>query len=322
MLEIEQLEREWRRYKLKRYRPFFIATFMIVGFFLIYMFLQELNTTPLEKEKAATTDHMRVRDKETRDASSPATSPQRTEPIRKSSKKDQEILHPVEERARTSTEITMEKGAPQTPSSSTPKKPEKEVVLNPDTAFLSSFEENSGQSSRSSSSIRHEVIRPVAAKRKEKKRNIKYKAVSEYSAAKKSRTVMESSPNTRTGTSTHREVEPVQKEQAGGKLVISKKQTNNTLEYLIERFNQTRDPKLASYIAQSFYKKGNYEETVRWAIIANSIEPASEESWILFAKAKVNLGQKEDAIKALKIYLNQYSSRKVKSYLQTLETGL
>ncbi|WP_457597202.1 CDC27 family protein [Hydrogenimonas sp.] len=116
------------------------------------------------------------------------------------------------------------------------------------------------------------------------------------------------------------ETEP--QSEPSGKLVISTKQTNNTLQYLIDKFNQTRDPKLATYIANSYYKKGAYKETIRWAIMANSLDPASEESWLLFAKAKTKLGQREDAISALKIYLNQYPSKRVKAYLQSLETGL
>ena len=113
----------------------------------------------------------------------------------------------------------------------------------------------------------------------------------------------------------------IQRKSPNKKLSIKSQKTNNTLKTLIERYNKTEDPKLATYIAQSFYKKGNYKETIRWSIIANNLEPGNETSWLLFAKAKVALGQKEDAINALRIYLNQYSSKKIHSYLQTIEAS-
>jgi tetratricopeptide (TPR) repeat protein len=206
---------------------------------------------------------------------------------------------------------------------------EKEIVLNPDTAFLHNFEKKNSSrthiSSKEAQNTLHSHIikkrsdQNIASVSKEKKvREKKIKHINNNNRSHQPQTTMVSNLNNASIEKKSNEGS----EHSGRKLIISTKQTNNTLEYLIERFNQNRDPKLASYIAQSFYKKGNYEETVRWAILANSIDPSSEESWLLFAKAKVQLGQKQDAIKALRIYLNQYTSGKVKAYLHSLETGL
>jgi len=103
-------------------------------------------------------------------------------------------------------------------------------------------------------------------------------------------------------------------------IIISTKKTNKTLEYLINRFHETRDPQLALYIAQSFFRKKAYQECIRWSVMANSINPSNEVSWILFAKAKTALGQKEEAIKALKIYLHQYPSHDAETFLKVLES--
>jgi tetratricopeptide (TPR) repeat protein len=113
---------------------------------------------------------------------------------------------------------------------------------------------------------------------------------------------------------------PMTIEKSNTKLRISTRKTNNTLKFLIERFQKTKDPKLATYIAKSFYNKKKYDEAVRWSVIANSLEPSNEASWLIFAKAKTALHQKEDAINALRIYLNQYPSKRVEAYLNTLES--
>ncbi len=111
------------------------------------------------------------------------------------------------------------------------------------------------------------------------------------------------------------------REMKKGSLLFKTSENNNTLMKLTERFEQNKDPHLATYIALSYFNKKNYRQAARWSIIANSLDPAMEESWLLFAKAKVALGQRRDAIKALKVYLNQYPSKKIESYLNMLEAG-
>ena len=303
MLEIEQLEREWRRYKIRKLRPYLIGAAAVAVAGAAYLFLPHVSIpavpSPQKSEPksvppvqvrvaSATPDTVTAPPSATvgRASSQPAARP-KTAAVPKTR---------VDERT-----------VP-------PRKEEKEIFLAPDTAFLSSFAERRPSVQRP---VREEIIRTRSTP---SSKTGNRQASGTFSKKQKRQ---QTKPSEERPTQTARIApERMEKEKDSGKLLISTKQTNNTLEYLIERFNQTRDPKLASYIAQSFYKKGNYKETVRWAILANSIDPSAEESWMLFAKAKVKLGQRQDAIKALRIYLNQYSSRKVKSYLQSLEDGL
>ena len=55
--------------------------------------------------------------------------------------------------------------------------------------------------------------------------------------------------------------------------------------------------------------------------IANNIDTENEKSWILFAKSKVKLGQKNDAILALKTYLKSNKSQSIQSLLNQIMVG-
>ncbi len=307
MLEIEQLEKEWRIYRLKRLRPYILTSVLIAGAAVSALYWPQLSALA---------------------GRSSASRPDRTETIQKRNEavhitqKEETLSEKKENPAADSLSKTdqkpdrTEKRPPVTKkkadagkTTATVLKEEKEIVLNPDTEFLNDFTQSIGAEKKKSrvvkSAVRHETIPMVPKKPKVSKKETEPK-LTEIEKEPVSNIVVETT-------------KPEPKKRSS--LVIQTKQTNNTLEYLIERFNQNRDPKLATYIAKSFYKKGNYKETVRWSIVANSLDPSGEESWMLFAKAKVKLGQREDAINALRIYLNQYSSKKVKSYLESLESG-
>lgn len=102
------------------------------------------------------------------------------------------------------------------------------------------------------------------------------------------------------------------------KISIASTSGNDTLNRIIKKFSQTNDPKLAVYIANSFYRKGEYQETLKWSKIANQLDHYNEDSWILFAKAKNKLGHKRDAVNVLKAYLEHTPSSRIKQQLNAL----
>ena len=308
MLEIEQLEREWRRYKIKRLQPLMILFGLMGGGIIALVFWPNLQTS----FNAFQPNRSNVAKEEKTAHQKPNTTPKRVV----SSLPTKATVEPKQPRVQKP--IKPEAKPDQTPSQPI----EKSVVLNPDTEFLNSFGRPGSVNNKTENSrkdiVRHETI-PVV---KERPQEARQKNVLGDERLGKAKSFSEKKNNAIQEKTDQKETEESSEPTKSSSLVIQTKQTNNTLDYLIERFNQSRDPKLATYIAQSFYKKGNYQETVKWSVIANSIEPSNEESWLLFAKAKAKLGQREDAISALRIYLNQYSSRKVKSYLESLEGGL
>ncbi len=293
MHEIEKLEKEWRRYKRKKRAPLLIALSVAIFFAGGYLALQNSGTT---------FDALDVKNEYLKKSGDEAPKNHSAKDIYES---ERDSLNESEEKTENITRAESTIVQKEKPSSAnTPKQPlvpeesEKSVVLNPDTDFLDSISSTKSNNkpqkhAKAAESIKHERVskKAVPVKKSDDTQNGEKMAANEDENVKVST------------------------------LQIKSSKTNNTLEYLIGRFNEKRDPKLASYIAQSYYKKGNYNEAARWSVIANSLDPSSEESWLTFARSKAKMGQKEDAIKALKVYLNQYSSKKVKSFLHSLEAG-
>ncbi len=104
------------------------------------------------------------------------------------------------------------------------------------------------------------------------------------------------------------------------KILISSKKIDR-IKYLKDRYKATRKAKYAILLSKEFYKKHNYKLSLKWAIIANDIDSTKEESWLMFAKNKVKLGQKQEAIKALRIYLRSCNSAKVENLLSDIKNG-
>jgi predicted Zn-dependent protease len=96
----------------------------------------------------------------------------------------------------------------------------------------------------------------------------------------------------------------------------------NSIKYLKERFDKSHNIIFALMLADEYYIAKNYQESNKWAIIANTIDADNEKSWILFAKSKVKLGKKEDAISALEAYLkNNKANKVVQSVLNRILSG-
>ncbi len=105
------------------------------------------------------------------------------------------------------------------------------------------------------------------------------------------------------------------------KIIISSKKIDK-LKYFKEQYNKNQKAIYAILISKEYYKIRSYNKSLKWAIIANTIDSSNEESWILFAKDKVKLGQKNDAINALNAYLKVNSSRKIETLLSNIKNGV
>ncbi len=92
----------------------------------------------------------------------------------------------------------------------------------------------------------------------------------------------------------------------------------DSLTLLKKRFQASHNPTLSIALAKRLYKRKAYKKALKWALITNEIDNRNEESWILFAKAKVKLHQKKDAINALLAYLQIEDSSKVRAVLNDI----
>ncbi|MBZ7953739.1 transformation system protein [Campylobacter sp. W0018] len=62
----------------------------------------------------------------------------------------------------------------------------------------------------------------------------------------------------------------------------------------------------ALILSREYYKIKDYNKSIFWALKANDIDKKAEDSWLIFAKAKIALGHKDEAKKALDAYLDSY----------------
>lgn len=95
----------------------------------------------------------------------------------------------------------------------------------------------------------------------------------------------------------------------------------NSIQYLKEKFEKTHNIVFALMLAEEYYLTKNYNESNKWALIANNVDSENEKSWIWFAKSKLKLGHKEDAILALKAYLKNNKSKAAQSLLNQITVG-
>ena len=95
----------------------------------------------------------------------------------------------------------------------------------------------------------------------------------------------------------------------------------NSIQYLKEKFEKTHNIVFALMLAEEYYLTKNYNESNKWALIANNVDSENEKSWIWFAKSKLKLGHKEDAILALKAYLKNNKSKAAQSLLNQITLG-
>lgn len=114
---------------------------------------------------------------------------------------------------------------------------------------------------------------------------------------------------------------PVQATKDQTLVTRSIEQDNSDLKDVIKRFKKNKNPILGLFIAKRYYDAGEYQKSYNYALITNEIDKNIEESWIIFSKSLVKLGQKNLAINTLKSYLKTTRSTKAITLLQKIKSG-
>jgi len=96
--------------------------------------------------------------------------------------------------------------------------------------------------------------------------------------------------------------------------------SENYMQIMKEKFAKSKNPKVALSIAKVYFRAGNYEKSLEWALKANSIDSKLEESWLLFAKSKQMLGEKSEALKILITYYKKSKSQRAKELIKQMKT--
>jgi tetratricopeptide (TPR) repeat protein len=104
------------------------------------------------------------------------------------------------------------------------------------------------------------------------------------------------------------------------KVLISSQKLGN-LSFIKKKFYATNNVSFSNLISKKLYNSKKYKKALKWALISNEIDNENIDSWIMFAKAKVKLGKKEDAISALNSFLKKHESRKVEKLLLKISSS-
>ncbi len=88
-----------------------------------------------------------------------------------------------------------------------------------------------------------------------------------------------------------------------------------------KRFYESHDSDDSLFLAKSYYSRGNYKKAEHWARETNKVNRNIEESWLIFAKSKVKLGHKNEAIRILMSYVKKSESQKAKRLLRKIKKG-
>ena len=117
-------------------------------------------------------------------------------------------------------------------------------------------------------------------------------------------------------------IETVEKPREKMHLNIIETSSVNAYKDVAKRFGQTHDADDSLFLARSYYNKKNYKKAEYWALQTNKVNGNIEESWLIFAKSKVKLGRKNEAIHILMNYVKKSNSAAAQSLLNKIEKGI
>ena len=112
---------------------------------------------------------------------------------------------------------------------------------------------------------------------------------------------------------------PTKKQQSEKPKESIKKKKKRTIGSVEKNFSKSRSYYDSLYLARAYYKKGNYAKAQKWALITNDLNSKAEDSWLIFAKSKVKLGERREAEQILSAYIGKTNSTKARALLQKIK---
>ena len=103
------------------------------------------------------------------------------------------------------------------------------------------------------------------------------------------------------------------------KVKLTQESNVATLIDIMKRFNESHDPNDSLFLAISYYEKKEYNKSLFWAIETNKITEEIEDSWIIMAKSKFYLGDKNEATRILRAYASKTGSKEALNIINEFE---
>ena len=297
MLDVRELERKWLRYKIKRYLPYAVlsVSLLLIVFVLANIDFSKQNALraekPQQKQKAA------LPIKQTAKENSAAAAPSKPALAKNEvTKPPMQIQQPAVQNTQASATA-----APVTPQNTlayapTAQQEAPSKVLKPSMDFLRKMKDNSVLPESEPTPVQNTQS-----------------YVASGSSAKSTSLSQEQS-------AAEEKVQEEEPQKPKVEIKISKT-SKKDLQAIIQRFKKNNNPVLGVFIAKKYYDMGDYHKAYNYALITNQIDSTIEDSWIIFAKSLVKLGQKKRAIKTLKAYVKTSQSSKAKILLDNILTG-
>lgn len=118
------------------------------------------------------------------------------------------------------------------------------------------------------------------------------------------------------------ELEPKKSSQKNsGRIVIKTRKVKVSIEELKDKFSETGDVEYANSIAKEYYQKKDYKNAEKWAHQVNSLNNDMPDGWLIFAKSKYQLGDKDSAILVLENFLRKQPSKEVEVLISQMKDG-
>lgn len=117
------------------------------------------------------------------------------------------------------------------------------------------------------------------------------------------------------------EMPEIVEEEPAHKVIIKKRDARHDIADVIKRFKTNQNPALSLFIAKQYYDLGDYKKAYNYALITNKINSEIEDSWLIFTKALVKLGEKKMAIKTLQEYIQNSDSQNAQILLEDIRSG-
>jgi len=104
-------------------------------------------------------------------------------------------------------------------------------------------------------------------------------------------------------------------------LAIKESSSLKAYKDVAKRFRETKDTDDSLFLARTYYHMRKYKKAEYWALQTNNVNSNIEESILIFVKAKVKLGHKNEAIRILSKYIKGSNSPEAKTLLKQIKKG-
>ena len=96
-------------------------------------------------------------------------------------------------------------------------------------------------------------------------------------------------------------------------------QTMKTIKSVKMDFVKSKNYEDSLFLAEAYYDNAEYREAEKWALVTNNLNNEVEESWLIFVKSKVKMGETEEAMEVLNVYIKKTNSEAAKSLLKDIQ---